>query len=82
LKGRESNDRAPETGAAGKKNEKHSDALKAGEGHLLGAASSARKSLVPISAKLNANIIVRILKSFIVNTLGTNDDCATNGSQF
>ena len=30
LKGRESNDRNPETGAAGKKNEKTSDALNTG----------------------------------------------------
>ena len=32
LKGRESNDRNPETGAAGKKNEKTSDALDTGGG--------------------------------------------------
>ena len=34
LKGRESNDRNPETGAAGKKNEKNSDALDTGGGGM------------------------------------------------
>ena len=35
LKGRESNDRNPETGAAGKKNEKNSDALDTGGAHAV-----------------------------------------------
>ncbi len=35
LKGRESNERNPETGAAGKKNEKTSDALDAGGPHTV-----------------------------------------------
>ena len=35
LKGRESNDRNPETGPQGKKNEKNSDALDTGRAHAV-----------------------------------------------
>ena len=62
LKGRESNERNPETGAAGKKNEKNSDALDTGGAHAvtIGDIPSLERFQVHPNGKSRLSVLIDV----------------------